>query len=100
MSFSRSRTKLINDYYLFDNRIEDIITIRDLGVVFTTNLTFQPHIDHICVKFLRTLGFLIRNTKELRNEQCLKMFYTSLDTYVGILFHYLESLTSRTDRIA
>jgi hypothetical protein len=78
MSFSRSRTKLINDYHLFDNHIEEISTVKDLGVVFKTNLSFQPHVDHICVKSLRTLGFLIRNTKEFRNEQCLKTLYISL----------------------
>jgi len=78
-SKSRSRTKLMNDYHLFDNHIEEISTVKDLGVVFIkTNLSFQPHVDHICVKSLRTLGFLIRNTKEFKNEQCLKTLYISL----------------------
>lgn len=78
MSFSRSRTKLFNDYHLFGNHIEDISIIKDLGVVFKTDLSFKSHVDHICTKSLRTLGFLIRNTKEFRNEQCLKTLYISL----------------------
>lgn len=72
MSFSRSKTKLNNDFYLFDDCINRISSIKDFGVVFKTNLSLRSHVDHICVKALRTLWILIRNAKEFSNEQCLK----------------------------
>lgn len=97
MSFSRLKTKLIYDYHLFGNHIEEISIVKDIRVVFKTNLSFQSHVDHICMKSLRTLGFLIRNTKEQTVSKNVVHFFSK--THVGILFNYLEPLTSRTDGI-
>jgi len=60
------------DYYLFNDPINGISSIKDLGVVFKSNLSLQSHVDHISVKALNTLGFLIRNFKKISNEQYLK----------------------------
>jgi len=74
MYFFRLKKKLVNDYHLFDDHI---IRVRNLGVVFKTNLSFQSYSDYICVKALRILRFLTRNTKYFRIELCLKTLYTS-----------------------
>jgi hypothetical protein len=78
MSFSRSKNMLNKVYHLLGDNIEEISSVRDLGVVFQTNLLFSSHIDYICSKALRVLGFINRNTKGFKNELCLTTLFTSL----------------------
>lgn len=78
MTFSRTKSKVIFDYYINDDKLVEINSCRDLGVVFQPNLLFSSNIEYLCSKALRSLGFLIRNTKEFNDERCLKTLYTSL----------------------
>jgi hypothetical protein len=65
--FSRSKNKLDNVYHFFGERINEITNVRDIGVIFQTNLLFSSHIKYICMKALRCLGFMTRNTKDFTN---------------------------------
>jgi hypothetical protein len=76
--FSRSKNKLDNVHHFFGERINEITNVRDLGVMFQTNLLFFSHFEYICMKGLRYLGFITRNTKDITKEICLKNLYTSL----------------------
>jgi hypothetical protein len=104
MSFSRSKNKLDNIYQFFDERINETTNVRDLGVMFQTNLLFSSHIDYICMKELRYLGFITRNTKNFTNERCLKNLYTSLVRpiieYWSIIWNpYQKSLSEAIERV-
>uniref|UniRef100_A0A2S2QHF4 RNA-directed DNA polymerase n=1 Tax=Sipha flava TaxID=143950 RepID=A0A2S2QHF4_9HEMI len=78
MSFFRTISKINSDYHINNVKLVEIDTYQDLGVVFQPNLLFSSNIKYLCSKALRSLGFLIRNTKEFNNETCLKILYTSL----------------------
>lgn len=104
MSFSRSKIKLDNVYHFFGDHIKGIIYVCGLGVIFQTTLLFSSHIEYICMKALRCLGFIIRNTKDFKNELWLKTLHTSLVIpileYCSIIWNpYQKSLSEAIERV-
>jgi len=68
---------IITTNSIFSNQLVEINTCQNLlKMVFQPNLLFSPHIEHImlCSKVLRSLGFLIHNTKEFNNDLCHKQY--------------------------
>lgn len=63
MRISRSRTPHTFNYSLCGHVLEQVQTIPYLGVTFSEDLSWSPHIDKITGKSNRTLGFLRRNLK-------------------------------------
>ena len=47
-------------YFIGNTALEDVDTIRDLGVILDQKLTFYPHIESVVKKANRALGLLIR----------------------------------------
>jgi len=61
MSFSRARSPIIFSYQLNESGILRVYnTIIDSGFKFNTSLDPGDHIDYICYKALKTLGFIMR----------------------------------------
>ena len=54
-------------------RIPD--NVMDLGFKFNYRLYPGPHIDHICCKAFKTLGFIMRLSNDFRQDTSLKMLY-------------------------
>jgi hypothetical protein len=65
MSFARSRN-IIHYTYLIN------------GSFFCHNLDFHYHIEAVCCRVLKMLGFVIRTSKEFRLSSSLKALYCSL----------------------
>ncbi len=61
LRFTRSHNPIHHTYTLHDTQLESVQTHKYLGVYLSTNLKFNTHIDFICPKANRTLGFLRRN---------------------------------------
>ncbi len=61
LRFTRSHNPIHHIYTLHDTQLEPVQTHKYLGVHLSTNLKFITHIDAICSKANRTLGFLRRN---------------------------------------
>lgn len=53
-------------------------SIKDLGVTFDSKLKFDIHVDTICRKAHRVLGFIFRRGKDFRNPQVFIMLFNSL----------------------
>jgi len=51
---------------------------KDLGIIFNTDLNFLSHIEMLCCKALKMLGFVIRISKEFNLYSSLKTIYCSL----------------------
>jgi len=53
-------------------------TVRDLGVLLFSDITFDAYIDAINSIALRTISFINQNGSEIKNINCLKVLYYSL----------------------
>jgi len=69
------RNKINFNCNLYGVYLEKVEVVRDLGVLFKSNLPFSAHIERIKCKAFKTLGFLLRHTKEFENKACLKSLY-------------------------
>ena len=63
----------INGYVL-----EEVESIRDLGVLLDKKLRFHRHIDQIVNKGFQMLGFVLRNAKDFKKTSTKIMLYRSL----------------------
>lgn len=53
-------------------------SIKDLGVIMDTKLTFKHHVTYIIDKASRALGFIFRIARDFSDIYCLKALYCSL----------------------
>lgn len=75
MTFHKKRHPVTCRLHLGSEQIVSVNEIRDLGVLFTSNLLFNRHIEISCNKALSMLGFLKRVCFNFRNTDCLKSLY-------------------------
>lgn len=80
VTFSRkSQNNLINAEYFIDQElINKVDTIRDLGVTFDKKLTFVPHVDNIVKSASKMLGFVLRTCRSFRNNKTKILLYNCL----------------------
>ena len=79
MSFSRKNiTNIKFDYYLENTVIERKYVVRDLGVIFDSKFTFVDHINTIILSASKSVGVIIRNSKEIEDLSVIKTLYCSL----------------------
>ena len=58
---NKRSTKIQANYTLEGTVLENVESIKNLGVTITNDLKWNTHISNICTKANRTLGFLRRN---------------------------------------
>ena len=63
LPFTRSHSPPLSNYTLHDQILERVTSTKYLGVILETKLDFTQHIESICAKANKTLGFLRRNLK-------------------------------------
>lgn len=78
MSFSLKHNVIKYDYSIDEVSLHRPNTIRDLGVIFDSNLSFTHHINDIVTNSFRSLGFVIRNTREFNDINTIKLLYCAL----------------------
>jgi hypothetical protein len=54
-----------------------VYLVRDLGVLFSSNLSFTSNINIVINEAFKMLGFILRNTRRFKNIQGLKTLYCS-----------------------
>ena len=60
---TRSSTPKISNYQLHEHTLATVTSAKYLGVTITKDLSWDTHINNICQKANKTLGFLRRNLK-------------------------------------
>lgn len=78
ITFSRKRTPVHHCYTLNNTILTRTTTIKDLGVLLDSKLSFSDHISYITSKASRSLGFIFRIAKDFTQISCLKTLYCSL----------------------
>ncbi|KAF0719536.1 Uncharacterized protein FWK35_00023733, partial [Aphis craccivora] len=65
MYFTRSRSPIVNAYFINNASIDMVTTKKDLGVIFYSDLNFHSHIEAISCRAFKTLDFVIRRRRTL-----------------------------------
>lgn len=78
ITFSRSKTIVNFVYGLDSNIIKQVVTIKDLGIVLDSKLSFDVHVVYIVKKAYRNVGFLNRVTRNFTSKACMLALYNSL----------------------
>ncbi|XP_048004850.1 uncharacterized protein LOC125240797 [Leguminivora glycinivorella] len=77
ISFSRSKTPVTYSYCLQSVSLERVRSIRDLGVIIDSGLTFQDHIVDMCKKANKNLGFIMRIASQFRDTRIALVLYNA-----------------------
>lgn len=64
ITFSRKRSPILTVYSLGDACLERVDEISDLGLNLDSKLNFHKHVSNICKKASKTLGFVMRASKQ------------------------------------
>lgn len=75
VSYARGKNVIPSRYVIGGSAIEKCTTFKDLGVLFDSQLTFNPHIYNLCSKASRTLGFVMRTSAYFTDCATLKALY-------------------------
>lgn len=76
-TFCRARNHVSYNYHLNNQELQKPDTIKDLGVTFDRNLSFNEHVNLTVSSALKSLGFVIRNCKGFNNVDIMKLLYFS-----------------------
>ena len=83
------RNPLVFSYKINDSVLEEVTTIRDLGVILDQKLTFSEHINALVAKGNRALGLLIR-TLQSAPRRCRFNIKAALAAYNANVRSILE----------
>ena len=65
--FHRKKSLGTSQYSLLGNDLHRVNTISDLGVIFDSALSFDPHLEMIIAKSVKSLGFIKRSRTDFRS---------------------------------
>ena len=90
ISFTRKLNKTNFQYSIKETFLSQVASIRDLGVILDSALSFVNHIDTIVSKALGMLGFNKRNTSDFKSINAIRLLYCTV-VRPKVLFFSLES---------
>lgn len=104
MKFTNKRTPRPTSYIMDGITLEEVTTIRDLGVVFDSKFKFDHHIDIAVSKANRMLGFVARMTKSFKSRKCMDLLYnclvrTQLEYAVCVWSPYQRTYADKVERV-
>ena len=96
INFSLKRVFNISFNYSLDGSVLKSVTdVKDLGVYFSSNLSFSKHISTVVNKAFRMLGFVKRTMKPLRSVTVYKILYNA---YIRSCLDYCSPVWSPNAR--
>lgn len=109
LSITKKKDPICKNYTLHGHQLEHVTEAKYLGITITSDLKWDSHINNICQKANRTIGFLKRNLN-ISNSDIKNKAYTSLvrptveyaspvwDPYLQKDKHKLEMVQRRSAR--
>lgn len=76
--FPTQKSPIVHEYAVDDEPLLRVESVRDLGVILDSEITYKIHYEEILRKARRQLGFVSKITKEFRDPYTLKALYVSL----------------------
>lgn len=78
LTFTRSNSPNLPNYNINNNKIINVFSTCDLGVIFDSRLTYTDQISKDVTSAANALGCLLRYSKHFRNESTFIALYNSL----------------------
>lgn len=78
VSFTKRLKPIHFNYNIDDQSLARKDSMRDLGVLFDSKLSFREHINQLTSNCFRLLGFIFRNTGDFSKEHTFKILFNSL----------------------
>ena len=78
ITFSHYRNPYHHQYFAGFTPLTRVDRVRDLGVIIDSSLNFHAHIDSVCAKASKILGFLIRFTSDFNNCNVIIYLYKAI----------------------
>ena len=77
LHFYRIKEPFLFDYSVSGTYLDTVDTFKDLGVLFSTDFSFLPHLNNVISKAFRNLGWIKRTTKSFNDIGAIKVLYNS-----------------------
>ena len=95
LTISRNKTPKKFKYCLHDHVLESVDKVNNMGVTISDDLKWESHINNICGKANKTLGFLRRNLKigstSVKAQACKSLVRPSLEYACSVWDPHLKS---------
>lgn len=78
MTFARLRSPIDFNYHMSGVSLERVMEIKDLGVKLDVELKFNQHIEDICDRAFKSLGFVIRQTARFADRGAIVLLFYAL----------------------
>lgn len=78
ITFHRTRSPICFSYKLDDAPLPRSNIVRDLGIVLSDDLTPHEHVNSICARAARVLGFITRFSRDFHDPTVLRTLYCTL----------------------
>ncbi|XP_060871399.1 uncharacterized protein LOC132945646 [Metopolophium dirhodum] len=78
MTFTRCLSNIPFQYTINDSTLASVLSVKDLGIIYTPTLDFYPHIESSSCRALKVLGFVKRIASEFKLQSLIKLLYCSL----------------------
>jgi len=78
ITFTKRKKPITFIYFIGTDRLNIKTHIKDLGIILSSDLTFNEHITLMCNKTKHIFGILKQNCCEFNDPNCLKTLYCSL----------------------
>ena len=75
MRITRKECPLVGDYHINDQSLENVHIYKDLGLLTTSNLSWNLHIDAITARANRVLGLVKRTCMDFKDVATLRTLY-------------------------
>ncbi|XP_046674578.1 uncharacterized protein LOC124363372 [Homalodisca vitripennis] len=78
VTFHRIKSPILYSYFISNSEIPRLLNVTDLGVCFSSDMGFTEHLNIICSKANKMLGFISRFSRGINNPSALRSLYCSL----------------------
>ena len=97
MRITRKKSPLVRDYHINGQSLDSVNIYKDLGLLTSSNLSWNSHIDSITARANRGLGLVKRTCKDFKDITTLRTLYCSL-VRPFMLEYSCETWTPHTQR--
>ena len=92
MRITRKRSPLVRDYFINDQSLESVHIYKDLGLLTSSNLSWNSHVDSITAKANKVLGLMKRTCRDFKDiTRYYRLYYRVLVLDLDLFYIFYTS---------